>query len=96
MSDRTRNLLHKSRLRDFAEWAKRQGYQEQTNLADFQVLRLRPPDGSGILVFYAKLTGDHVTAFGDGTDLVRKWIRERDEPQTADGAAQEASGWPYY
>jgi len=86
MSNRTRNLLHRNKLESFKQWAISQGYKEDMKIGGYQVLRLRPPDGSGIVVFYIRLTGDHVTSFDDGTSLIRRWLRERtDVEPTAAG-----------
>lgn len=83
MSNRRRNLLHHTKLKDFAGWAKVQGYCEDDSLGQFQVLRLRPPDGSGMLIFYERLSGDHITTFDEGTDFVRQWIKEREAVESS-------------
>jgi hypothetical protein len=79
MGNRRRNLLHRDKLEAFRLWAKQQGYKEDDNLGQYQVLRLRPPDGSGLIVFYERLAGDHLTSFDEGTSLVQQWIREREQ-----------------
>jgi hypothetical protein len=79
MADRTRNLLHRSKLEEFKQWAVGQGYREDTGSGLYQVLRLRPPEGSGMIVFYERDSGKHVTSHDEGTSLVRRWLREREK-----------------
>lgn len=77
MSDRTRELLHRSKVEEFASWAIRQGYKRQPTKGVYEVLRLGTPEGDGPLLFYLRDTGDHATTFGEGTRLVRRWLRGR-------------------
>lgn len=76
---RSRNLLHSSKVSSFVNWAATVGWRELPHYPDkYEVLRLKRADGNGrTLVFFKRIRTDHVTAFGEGHDLVRQWFDER-------------------
>lgn len=75
---RDRGLLHVSKLQEFATWAEGLGYVVLPNVGTYEVLRLRPPGGKGLVSFYRKATAtQHVTAHGEGLELVRGWFKNR-------------------
>lgn len=82
---RSRNALHRNKLKEFEAWAASLGYVREPCKGTFEVLRLRHKDARAPLVYYERAadangTGDgstHITAFGDGEKLVRRWLRER-------------------
>ena len=79
-STRSRGTLHVSRLDAFATWAAEQGYQrEPTKGQPFhEALRLRS-FGQRPLIFYY-WNDQHLTAYGPGLALVRRWQRQQHPP----------------
>ena len=77
--NRRRNLLAIHKLEKFADWACRNGYQQEPTKSLYEVLRLKSIEhGDGPLLFYKKKGAKvHVTSFGEGNKLIRRWIRER-------------------
>lgn len=76
--NRRRNLLHRSKLDEFVEWAVSNGYRrEQTAASPFEVARLTKDGSSRPIIIYQRLSGDHLTTFAAGTELVNRWIKER-------------------
>lgn len=79
---RTRNLLHYNKLNEFVKWAESQGYELEPSPpeAHYEVARLRQPNLSGTnlpILFYKRARTDHVTTHGEGTELVEKWLNEK-------------------
>jgi hypothetical protein len=76
-STRHRGKLHQSKLDAFVAWAESQGFQrEPTKGPQFhEALRLRYPGHRPLIFYYAG--NEHLTAYGPGLALVRKWLRER-------------------
>ena len=75
---RRRDLLAIHKVEEFAEWAEGEGYVREKTKGIYEVLRLRDPQRCDLLVFYKKDSAkEHVTVYGGGTVLVRRWIRSR-------------------
>ena len=73
---RTRDLLHKSKLQDFIQYAESKGYKEEPTKGEYEVLRLR--GSKGMAIFHERLDrGDHFTTHGLATELVEQYIRDK-------------------
>ena len=79
-----RCVLHIKKLDVFANWAKLRGYTVEPVKGEFEVLRLKPQQGT-VLIFWKRGGADHATCAGREQRLVRKWLAERD------ASRQEAS-----
>lgn len=73
---RTRSLLHRNKLEAFAAWCLGEGFSVERNKAVYEVLRVRVPGVAQPVLVYDRSRGDHLTLFGLGERLVRRFIRE--------------------
>lgn len=74
----TRNLLHKSKMEAFAQWAETQGWLRESipPKAAYQVLRLYK-NGQRLVYYARQKPTDHITCTtGPELDLVVRFIRE--------------------
>lgn len=83
----SRGLLHKNALADFVAWAKTKGYVEHPlSRHPYEVARLEYYDPAGSnphLVFYVRERGEHLTTFGGGLTLARRYLSEREKMPVA-------------
>lgn len=82
-SDRTRNLLHETKLEDFKRWLLLNGYElmripEQSK---FEVMRIKQKSVYAMpsISFYKRERTEHITTYGLGTQLVVRWLKERND-----------------
>lgn len=73
MSERSKNLLHKTHKADFEAFMIRHGFESAATRGDFEVLRFRRPDVREPIIVYDRIGGDHFTTFGAGTDWARRF-----------------------
>lgn len=83
-----RSLLHKNKLEDFKKWVLdgRGYYQMPPTAHAYEVFRVRKYNRSGDepdIFFYKKDRTDHITLCEDGEKLVKAWLRDRKEGQSA-------------
>jgi hypothetical protein len=73
---RSRSLLALTKLEEFAIWAVADGFTREACKGTYEVLRLRWP-GHAPLIFFVRDRGAHATSQSDGTQLVRRWLIQR-------------------
>ena len=74
---RRRDLLAIHKVEEFAEWAEGEGYVREKTKGIYEVLRLRRNPVCVPLIFYKKDGAkEHVTVYGGGTVLVRRYLRQ--------------------
>jgi hypothetical protein len=74
---RRRDLLHKTKLQEFLDWVRTQGYlvHDLTGKHPYEVARL---EKDGLLIhIYRRERGDHLTLTGEGVSLVLRWLATR-------------------
>lgn len=80
---RDRGLLTKDRLEEFATWAVARGYQREPVKGNYEVLRLRKKGDPPITVWArggeTHPNPHHVTVYGAGLKLAKKFIRDTKE-----------------
>jgi len=81
MNFRTRSLLHRSKLEDFAKWLKSNDYKLLETKGDYEVLRWR--EESGMAFIYNRHQGDHFTVGQHAYRAVWRWIRENKQLNTS-------------
>lgn len=86
MSDRTRNLLHKNKLEVFKGWCEGMGFELPETKGDYEVLRVKTPDGLAIIHERLGARGDHYTTHGYATELVKGFIYNYQPPGYSRGA----------
>ena len=76
---RTRNLLHKTKLKEFQTFCESLGYQKEEAKGEYEVLRMRGSEGVAIIYerYGEKARGDHYTTFGLSTKLAEKFIKSK-------------------
>jgi hypothetical protein len=82
-NDRTRNLLHESKLEDFKRWLLTQGYElmHVPDSSKYEVMRIKAKSVFAMpsISFYQRTRTEHITTYGLGTQLVVRWLKERDD-----------------
>lgn len=86
---RDRALLVLAKIEEFAAWAVSQGYRRETPKGTYEILRLRIQGQSPVLYFRKSATAGggqpvHATCYGEGTKLVQRWLRERNNKRGHD------------
>jgi hypothetical protein len=71
-----RNQLHLNKLKEFTQWAVRQGYKEEPIKGYYEIMRLRGIDGK-LKIFWIHIGGDHVTTDRESQPLVDAWMQSR-------------------
>ena len=74
---RSRNLLHLNKVDDFALWMNTKGWGTQDTVGAYEVLRMKHPLSSDLLIVYQKIGAEHCTVYGNGLHFVRKWLDAR-------------------
>jgi hypothetical protein len=81
MTYRRRNLLHRSKLNDFLQWCRQHQVTVRFPPHAYQVAALT--QGMEVSIIYDRDHGDHFTTYGFGTQLVERWLKERNECKTS-------------
>ena len=68
-----RNLLHRSKLPDFLEWAKSMGAKVEPGRGHFQRMRVKFP-GEPVHIIWDRIRGDHYTLETRTTRLFWKYM----------------------
>ena len=74
MSNRTRNLLHKSKIEPFKKFLKAEGWTVKETKGCYEAIRVAKAGMT--VIFYKRNTGDHLTTHGRGTYLASKFIEQ--------------------
>ena len=75
---RARNLLHRTKLEQFADWCSSKGFTVTRPKAEYQVLRV-DFGGKHPAIVYDRHEGDHFTVFGPSMSLVNRFIKESNQ-----------------
>jgi hypothetical protein len=68
-----------SKLADFALWMNTKGWSTKESVGDYEVLRMKHPLSSDLLLVYQKIGAEHCTVYGTGLHFVRRWLDARKE-----------------
>lgn len=84
---RSRSMLAMSKLEEFAAWAIADGFAREDTKGTYEVLRLRwaeKIDGRRMqpYIFFKRDRSDHVTSQAEGSQLISRWLRERNKTTT--------------
>jgi len=79
---RSRNMLHESKIEEFAAWAVADGFVREDTKGTYEVLRLRwgqKIDGRKIqpYIFFQRDRSCHATSQAEGSQLVARWLRSK-------------------
>ena len=86
---RARNLLHKNQLEDFASWLEKRGWIRNDPKGEYEVLRMWHRQHKQPIIVHEKLatnaggTVQHLTVWGMGLGLSKKFIAERRRERAA-------------
>lgn len=80
---RSRSLLAISKIEEFAAWAVADGFTREPCKSTWEVLRLRWPNHHPY-IFFTRGGAQHATSQAEGTQLVQRWLRSREEAERAD------------
>ena len=70
-----RNTLHRSKMNDFREWLKLDGWNIEKTKGDYEELRARK--GKRLLLIYDRHEGDHYSYADSFHGIVMAFIRSR-------------------
>jgi hypothetical protein len=73
---RSRQLLHRTKLEQFAEWCTSKQWEVTRPTANYQVLRVNYGAKHPAIV-YDRHEGEHYTVFGNSLKLVARFIHEK-------------------
>ena len=85
---RRRDLLALSELEEFAEWAVKDGFIREPTKGEFEVLRLRWPKMQPY-IFFRRIRKQHATSQAEGTQLVTRWLRTKNDTQGSGNSSAE-------
>lgn len=74
-----RSLLHFDAFDPFKSWATTQGFRELPPTNPYEALRMRHPERGIMIVYRNDSATQHFTTHGTATQLVKEWLRTRDE-----------------
>jgi len=73
---RSRNRLHKTKLKEFSDWLLWHGWAPEKCKGFYEVLRMRHPDQKELLLVYDRNDAkEHYTTFGISNDMLNKFLR---------------------
>lgn len=68
-----RSLLHYTKLNEFLTWVLTEEYEILTVKGKYEVFRLKK--SNELIIGYKRNKTDHITVYGQGLTLVRKFLR---------------------
>jgi hypothetical protein len=90
-AEMSRNTLHRSKLDDFREWLKGDGWEMEKTKGDFEVLRARK--GKRLLLIYDRHGGDHYSYADTFGGIIRAFLKANKQAKaTAGREAQRVTG----
>jgi hypothetical protein len=73
---RTRSDLHITKLKEFEEFCKTEGWETKEVKSLYEVLRMRK-DNQWLIVHRKDSATEHLTVWGNSAEMLRHWFKKR-------------------
>lgn len=70
-----KNILHKSKLKDFENWVKKKGWNIQATKGEYEILRATKPDSKPLIIFTRLEAKEHYSVLDSHIRLVYSFIK---------------------